>query len=109
MQLIMPVIAPFASREARLGSAVFRHLANAEVSIDGGEAVAGVFAEPGAVGSVGRLGMATTLPSVSVPASSVPADPVGLSVMVNGVPYELADAEPDGATAIRLILGVVRP
>lgn len=100
----MSYVLPFASREARLGSAVYRHLVNAMVSIDGGEEVGGIYAEPGAVGNVGRLGMATTAPTVSVPAASVPVDPVGKPVTVNGVAYEIAGTEPDGPTGTLLVL-----
>lgn len=96
--------APFAALESRLNSAVFKRLANAEVSFNGAAAVGGIFDNGYAVGAVGPLGMGGAEPSVVLPDSAVPAQPVGLTVAVNGVAYVVANAEPDGSGATRLLL-----
>lgn len=100
----MPLVPPFAARESRVDSAVFRHLANVSVSINGADEVLGVFTDPAAMGNVGRLGMATTQPSVLVPASAVPVDVEGLAIVVNGVAYVVAVAEAETADSTLLTL-----
>lgn len=97
-------LSPFAALESRLNSAVFKRLANAEVSVNGAEAVGGIFDNGYAVGAVGPLGMGGTQPSVVLMGSAVPAQPVGLTVSVSGVDYVIANAEPDGAGTTRLLL-----
>ncbi len=99
-------LAPFAALEARVNSAVFARLPNAEVSIDGAPAFGGIFDDGAAVGSVGSLGMADTRPSVLVPGAQVPVAPVGLGAVVNGVAYVIGAVEPDGVGCIRLLLEV---
>lgn len=97
-------IAPFAALESRVNNAVFTRLANAEVSIDGGSAIGGIFDDGYALGSVGPLGMSSSQPSVAVPSAQVPAQPVGKAITVNGVAYLVAAVEPDGVGSTRLLL-----
>ncbi len=97
-------LAPFAAIESRVNAAVFARLANAEVSIDGGPLVAGIFDAEYAVGSVGDLGMASSSPAVLVPDAAVPSAPVGKPVTVRDVAYVIGAAEPDGVGATRLLL-----
>lgn len=99
-------LAPFAALEARVNNAVFARLANAEVSIDGGSAIGGIFDDGYAPGAVGQLGMGSSRPSVVVPSAQVPAQPVGLAITVNGVAYLVAAAEPDGVGSTCLVLEV---
>lgn len=97
-------IAPFAALESRVNSAVFARLSNAAVSVNGAQAVGGIFDDGAAVGAAGPLGMATSQPSVMVPSATVPADVAGLQASVNGVLYLVAASEPDGAGITRLLL-----
>lgn len=97
---------PFARLESQVSMAVFRKLSNAIVSIDGGEDFGGIFDDDAAAGGVGPIGMATTQPTVLVPADKCPADPVGLSISINGKAYCIAESDPDG-TDMRLMLEVV--
>lgn len=97
---------PFARLEQRISVAVFRRLANAVVSIAGGEEFGGVFDDDAATGNVGPVGMATTQPSLLVPAFRVPPEPEGLPVSVDGRAYVIAEACPDGVD-VRLQLELV--
>lgn len=60
--------------------------------------------------SVGAFGMATSQPAITLPSAQVPANPVGVSVVVtvdgSAVPYVVADAQPDGTGITRLLLEV---
>lgn len=100
----MTILAPFAAVESMVLRDSLALLANAVVSIAGAPEVGGEFDEPGTVGSVGALGMAATRPSVVVAASAVPAKPVGQPIRVNGVAYVIAEDEPVGGGATRLLL-----
>lgn len=99
-------LTPFAALESRVNNAVFARLANASVSINGAQAVAGILDDGVAVGAVGPLGLATSQPSVMVPSAAVPAYAVGLQVSVNGIAYLIAASEPDGVGITRLLLEV---
>lgn len=66
--------------------------------------VLGIFTDPYAMGSVGGLGMATVRPTFALASSDVPADPVGLQLVVGGVSYGIADAQPDGSGVTTLLL-----
>lgn len=68
--------------------------------------VLGIFTDPYAMGSVGGLGMATGKPTFALASSDVPANPVGLQLVVGGVSYEIADAQPDGTGVTTLVLEV---
>lgn len=99
-------LAPFAAAEARANSAVFARLANAEVSIDGGAPFGAIFEADYALASVGAVGFASSGPALTAPADKVPSDPVGLGVLVGGTAYTVAEARPDGAGAVLLVLEV---
>lgn len=102
-------LAPFAALEARASAAVFARLSNAVVSIAGGEDFGAVFDDDFAQGAVGTVGMATTGPVLTVPLARLPGGVVegayGVAVLVNGVAYTVAVAEPDGPD-VRLMLEV---
>ncbi len=70
----------------------------------GGVAVAGIFDNGYALGSVGTFGMASTQPSLTLPTASVPANPVGMAVVVGGSSYLVAAHEPDGTGISRVLL-----
>lgn len=95
--------APFAALETRLNAAVFARLANASATL-AGVAVAAIFDNGYALGSVGALGMASSAPTLTLATASVPADPVGLAAVVGGVSYLVAAHEPDGTGVSRLLL-----
>lgn len=97
-------LSPFAILESRVSRAVFSRLANAAVSIDGGDAFSGIFDDGYTTGSVGSLGMASSSPAVLVPAALVPTAPVGKTIAVNGMAYVVAASEPDGTGVTRLLL-----
>lgn len=96
---------PFARLESQVSLAVFRKLSNAVVSIDGGAEFGGIFDDDAAAAGVGPIGMATTQPTILVPGDKAPADPVGLSIAINGKSYRIGESIPDGAD-LRLILEV---
>ncbi len=80
-------------------------------SFAGGADVPVIFDAPAGSGSVGPLGMVTAQPVITLPSAQVPANPVGVSVVVtvdgSAVPYLVADAQPDGTGITRLLLEVV--
>ena len=57
-----------------------------------------------ALGNVGLLGMASTQPSITLATSSVPANPISSTVVVNATAYLVAAHEPDGTGISRLLL-----
>lgn len=71
-----------------------------------GATVAAIFDAPGALGSVGPYGMATSAPQLTIATASVPANPVGLPVVANGVNYLIAEHMPDGTGISVLVLEV---
>ena len=73
---------------------VLRHLANARVLIAGVEVV-GIFKNPSHVAALG-LGAADTRPSVTVASSAVVENPVDSVIDIDGAPYIVNAAEPDG-------------
>lgn len=102
---------PFAALESRINAAIFKHLPNARGLVDG-VAVDGLFDESYEVAGVG-IGMASTQPAFGVPTNILPADPVGVAVVVyqpDGVTvrgtYTVAAHEPDGTGLSRLLLEV---
>lgn len=66
--------------------------------------VTGVFDLAYQLGDVGGLGMASTAPVFTLPTASVPANPVGLAMVVSAVSYTVAAHEPDGTGVSLLIL-----
>lgn len=93
----------FAARESRLNQAVFAHLSNTDATLNA-VAVTGIFDNGYAPGSVGPYGMASTQPSLTLSTASVPADPVGMPVVVGAASYLVAAHEPDGTGISRLLL-----
>lgn len=69
----------------------------------GGVAVVGIFDKAYQLGDVGGQGFASTQPVLTLPTTSLPADPVGLALVVNGKSYTVAAHEPDG-TGISLLM-----
>lgn len=72
-------------------------------SLDG-QAVLGIFDAPSAQGGVGAYGMAALQPVYTLASASVPADVVGLGLVVGSTPYTVAAHEPDGTGISRLLL-----
>ena len=72
--------------------------------IVGGVAVAAIFDNGNALGSVGPYGMASTQPTLTLPTAQVPASPVGQAVAVGGTAYQVVAHEPDGTGISRLLL-----
>jgi hypothetical protein len=73
------------------------------VTLDG-VSVPAIFDAAFALGSVGAYGMASTQPTLTLASASVPANPVGLTVVANGQSYLVAAHEPDGTGVSRLLL-----
>lgn len=71
-----------------------------------GAPVTAVFNEAYALGSVGAVGMASSMPSLVLQSSAVPANPVGQLVAVGAISYMVAAAEPDGLGMTCLLLEV---
>ena len=69
-----------------------------------GVAVSGIFDAPLALGGVGEYGMASTQPAYTLPGASVPANPVGLALVIGATSYVVAAHEPDGTGVSRLLL-----
>lgn len=72
----------------------------------GGEAVLGVFDNAYALGNVGVVGMAGSQPMFTLPTASVPADPVGQSLVIGADEYLVVEHQPDGTGVSRLVLEV---
>ena len=70
----------------------------------GGVAVAGIFDAAYQLGDVGGMGMASTGPVITLATAQVPANPVGVAAVVDGVAYTVAAHEPDGTGVSRLLL-----
>lgn len=66
--------------------------------------VRGVFDNASSVGTVGPYGMTSTQPSITLPTTQVPTNPVGKTVVVGGGTYLVATHEPDGTGMSRLLL-----
>ena len=102
--------APFAALEARVNSAVFKRLANADAYLDW-EPVSGIFDNASALGSVGPYGMASFAPIFTLASASVPPNAIGLKLVIgedtettDAVTYTIVGTEPDGTGITRLIL-----
>lgn len=92
----------FATRLQHTDATAFDRL-GVDMLLDG-VPVRGVFDAAYAPGSVGAYGMAASQPAMSLPTASVPANPVGLPVVVYGTAYLVAAHEPDGTGISRLLL-----
>lgn len=73
------------------------------VTLDG-QAKAAIFDNEYQLGTVANTGMATTMPMLTLPTSSVPASPVGKAAVVGGVTYTVVEHQPDGTGVSRLML-----
>jgi len=93
----------FAALEAAANVAVLRHLANAQVGV-AGATVPGIFDCPSTVVDLG-MGAADVSPTVKVASSALPADPVEQEITINGVPYVVITASPDGTGMTVLTVG----
>lgn len=76
----------------------------AQLATVGGASVAVIFDNASTLGTVGPFGMASTQPSITLPTTHVPANPVGTTVVVGIVTYLVAAHEPDGTGISRLLL-----
>lgn len=65
--------------------------------------VRGIF-DSSYVAEGGGMGMSSTVPVFMLPTASIPANPVGLLLVVGGVTYAVAVPEPDGTGVTVLIL-----
>jgi hypothetical protein len=77
-------------------SAFIGHDFGQVVTLDG-QPVSVIFDNGYAFGDVGLIGMASSQPTICLPTSQVPADPIGKTVLVGAVSYQVATHEPDGA------------
>lgn len=75
----------------------------AQVATLNGVAVTGIFDNAYTLGSVGPAGMASTQPTLTLPTTAVPTQPIGLTCAVGGISYVVAAHEPDG-TGISLLM-----
>ena len=100
--------ARFAALEARVNSAVFSHLANAAPTLAGVPIVRAIFDAAYQLAELSESGMATTAPVLTLPTASVPANVVGLAVVVNGKSFTVVAHEPDGTGISLLMLQVNR-
>lgn len=87
----------FSAALIRLNQAVFAHLPGDEVITIGGVSVTGIFDAAYAQGSASGMAMASSMPTLTLPTASVPANPVGVASVVSGVNYTVAEHQPDGA------------
>lgn len=92
----------FAALEARVNASVFKHMANAQATVDGNP-VDVIFDGAYVTSDVG-MGMANARPAITLATSDVPATPNGKPVIVNGVTYAIAAHEPDGTGVSVLLL-----
>lgn len=69
-----------------------------------GVAVSGIFDNGNSIGAVGMMGMANTTPSFMLPTASVPASPIGISLVTGSASYLVASHEPDGTGVSVLLL-----
>ena len=84
----------FLTAQSRVNASVLRHLGNARVLIAGVEGV-GIFRNPSMTVPMG-LGAADTRPTITVDSSSVPDGPVDTVIDIDGEPYLILAADPDG-------------
>ena len=70
----------------------------------GGTAVVGIFDNGYDAMGMGRVGMASTQPMLTLPTASVPSGVVGQAATVNATAYTVVAAEPDGTGITRLML-----
>lgn len=69
-----------------------------------GVSVAGIFDRAYELASAGNPGLASSVPTFSLPTASVPASPVGKSLTVNSTNYTVVEHHPDGTGWSMLML-----
>lgn len=84
----------FADLMATANASILNTLADVQVLI-GADTVPGMFNDPSTATALG-IGTADSSPSVRIASGVVPDDPVGQVVEVDGVPYTILTADPDG-------------
>lgn len=94
--------ATFAALEARVNTAVFRHVSNANATLNG-VAVVGIFDNAHDEQAI-AMGLAGTVPMFTLDSADVPTPVVGLALVVGATTYTVVDAMPDGTGITRLRL-----
>ncbi len=69
-----------------------------------GASVTGIFDNGYTLGTVGPTGMASSQPMFRLATASVPASPVGKSLVTGGTTYSVAEHQPDGTGVSTLML-----
>lgn len=92
----------FAAFQALTNASVLQHLANARVLI-GGEDVPGIFRNPSQGVAMG-MGAADSRPTVMVASDAVTSEPVDTRIDIDGTPYIVGAAEPDGTGLTVLVV-----
>lgn len=106
----MATSTPFAALEQRVNRVALARTANALATFDGvAQPVPCQFDNSYALGSIGPYGASTSQPSIACPTASIPAQPVGVGVVVGGASYRVAVHQPDGTGISVLLLEVVAP
>ena len=95
--------ATFAARESRLNRAVFAHLSNTDATLNS-VCVTGIFDNGYNAAHLGGMGIASTQPTLTLSTADVPATPAGMSVVVSGAGYTIAEHQPDGTGISTLYL-----
>ena len=92
----------FAALQTRLNTTAMNRLG--DLATVNGVEVQARFDNAYALGGAGAIGMASSAPCLLLLTTSVPANPVGLDAVCDGVTYNIAAHEPDGAGMSRLVL-----
>jgi hypothetical protein len=81
----------------------FNDAEHADQATVDGVTVLGIFGN-GYAATSGGVGMATSMPTFTLPDVAVPADPIGKAMVINGSNYAIALPEPDGTGVTVLYL-----
>lgn len=104
----------FAALQSRVNAAVLDRLADAVASIAGGSVVPVLFDQDYQAAGVGELGMAASRTVAQAAANAVPADAIGLQILVDRVgpgitsaaqTYVIDDVQPAGDGMVTIFLG----
>lgn len=68
-----------------------------------GVAVRGIFDKAYQFDNAGGAGFASSQPAITLPSAGLPADPVGLTLLISGVSYTVVEHRPDG-TGVSILL-----
>lgn len=90
----------FAALQARLNATTIKRLGDA-ATVDGRQ-VQGIFSNAYATAAFDQIALDASRPALTVLTASIPANPAGAEVTVNGVDYIVRTAEPDGLGATGL-------